>query len=272
MLQKVVLVRRQSPDWAGLARDYRAGRTIDPRRFAPGREIVGFPQHVERLIDTWNERFSVDYFSCRAQIAELSARNVAAVAESTSFSFDERAVIVDLAARTDFLLFFHDDDDFFSGDLFERVRGAPLEVDTHVFALIRVHSELLTFVRDGCDADFIWGRRKGFDFRFQSNNYGLSSRICSEETLRAMTDHVEASRYADERGMSERIYPFIVSATVKTPCSASVLPGIANPKKFRKEIIAFAERFAQPALPPAYAWLRAPLQTMAELFRTAAGK
>jgi hypothetical protein len=272
MLQEVVLARRRSPPWAALARDFGQGRAIERERFVPDRPIVGFPAKVDRLIDAWNQHFAVDYFTCRARIADLSARNVASIGRSVNFSFEQRPAIVERASTTQFLLFFHDDDDFFAGDLFERVRDVPLDVDTHVFPLIRVNTDLLTFVRDGADSEFVWGRRKGFDFRFQSNNYGLSSRICSDDVLREMTDHVEASRYADERRFTERMYPYVVSATVKTPCSASVLPGVTDPKKFRREMLAFAERFARPELPPSYEWLKAPLESMAQLFRSAAEK
>ena len=274
MLEEIVFARRQSPPWADLATGYRRTGSVDPARYVPHHDIVGFPARVDRLIHAWNKRFAIDYFSCRATIAELSASNVAAARSGTSISFDDYEAVAERAARSAFLLFLHDDDDFFDPTLFDRIRSvADLAVDTHVFPLFRVHNDLVTFVRDGQDAEFVWGRRKSFDFRFQSNNYGISSRICSQPVMRHMKDHVEASAYAQSAGLSEQLYPFAVSATVKTPCSASVLPGILdNPKAFQRDMLAFADRFERADLPPAYAWLSAPLATMAQMFRAAAAK
>ncbi len=253
---------------------YRRTGSVDPGRYVPDHAIAGFPARVDRLIDTWNKRFAIDYFSCRAAIADLSACNVAAARCGTSVAFDEYALVAERAARSSFLLFFYDDDDFFDPALFDRIQPlADLAVDTHVFPLFRVHNDLLTFVRDGQDADFVWGRRKNFDFRFQSNNYGISSRICSQPMMRQMKDHVEASAYAQAAGLSEQLYSFAVSATVKTPCSASVLPGILdNPKGFKRDMLAFADRFQRPDLPLEYAWLSAPLAAMAQMFRATAAK
>ncbi len=271
MLESVVLMRRHSPDWTTLAEDYHRGRPIDTRRYVPDHEIAGFPPQIDELIDRWNKHFAIDYFTCRAKLAELSTQNVAAIRRSESLSYVEREAVVELAHEKEFLLFFHDDDDLFADDLFERVSPiATVDVDTHVFPLVRVHADLFTFVRDGSSAEFVWGPTKPFDFRFQSNNYALSSRICTEDVLREMKDHVEASRYAQSHGMSERVYPYVISATVKTPCSASILPGLSNMRKFRNGMLAFADRFANPNLPPRYRWLQAPLPAMAELFRAAA--
>ncbi len=72
----VAFVQRQSPDWGALSADFRAGKTIDPARFVPDHEIHGFPQRVDLLIERWNRRFSIDFFSFRFLLAKLSRRIV----------------------------------------------------------------------------------------------------------------------------------------------------------------------------------------------------
>ena len=40
-LDLIAFARRQSPDWASLSADYRAGRRLDPARFVPAHPIAG---------------------------------------------------------------------------------------------------------------------------------------------------------------------------------------------------------------------------------------
>jgi hypothetical protein len=266
-LGRIVLARRQSPDWDALAADYRAGRPIDPRRFIPHRSIPGFPAEIERIIAAWNRRFRIDFFSCRAYIVAVARQALAHVENAAHVAYDDLHALSELAEQSRFIVFFHDDDDFFAPDCYARLaaHGVPA-YDVSVFPLPRVHHDVFTFVRDGADAETIWGRRKSFDFRFQTNNYGIDSRIGTPELWRGMKDHVEASAYATAHGLTEGVYAFPVSATVKTPCSASMLHGLLeNGRAYRKTIGAFAERFAHPDPPPALRWLTAPLQSIGTL-------
>jgi hypothetical protein len=271
-LDLIAFARRQSPDWASLSADYRAGRRLDPARFVPAHPIAGFPPHIDRLIAEWNSRFAIDFFTCRAVIGSLSRNNLAQVRHAAHFTYRDVAAICALAARQRFVVFFHDDDDFFAEYAYDRIADTAVwEVDTCVFPLFRVHTELFTLARRWQKLEFVWGRRKAFNFRFQSNNYGISSRICSEATLRAMKDHVEASRFADRAKLSGLSFSFPISATVKTPCAASVIGDLVDDERqFRRDMVEFAERFHAPELPNAYAWLRTPLSLIAELFRTVA--
>jgi hypothetical protein len=272
MIDEIVLACRQSPDWASLARDHRAGRPIDPRRFVPGYAIPGFPADIERIVATWNRIFRIDYFSCRAFIVARATERRAAIEGAVGVSFADVDAIAARAARSRFVLFFHDDDDFFAPDLFPQLRARAIpQRDVSVFTLPRVHPDLFTFVREGEPAGPLWGRRKAFDFRYQSNNYGIDSRVCSAQTLRGMKDHVEASAFATAAGLEDQCYPFSVSATVKTPCAASVLPGLlADARAYRASMAAFARRFARPDPPPEIDWLREPLAAIAVLFRAVA--
>jgi len=271
MLEQILFVRRQSPDWFALADDHLNGRKINEARFVPNYPIPGFPKNIAELIRLWNRTFAVDFFTCRARIATLSRANISSIPNSACFEFTETAKILDAMSSKRSVLFFHDDDDFFADTIFERMRlDHGWQADTCVFPLFRVENDLFTFVRDGQDCAFIWGRRQAFHFRFQSNNYGINGRICSPELLREMKDHVLASRFADNLALSEHVYSYPVSATVKTPCSASMLGALKkNKDQFRKDMQAFSKKYSAPDLPDEYAWLRDPLQEIARLFAAA---
>jgi hypothetical protein len=272
MIDLVVLIKRQSPDWQSLAADYRRGRPIAPERYVPPHPIPGFPPAIETLIDTWNKRFAIDFFTVRAIIAGLSQVCISSVARSHAFGLADFASVERLAGSRNFMAFFHDDDDFFAPDIFARL--LPTDVfafDTCVFPLYRIHADLFTFVRDDMQADFVLGRRQGFDFRFQSNNYGVSSRLCSAANLRALTDHVLASRVADACGFSEKVFSSAVSATVKTPASASQLPVVlGDTAAGEAQFSGFFAQFSRPELPADHAWLAGPLSLIARLLQAVA--
>lgn len=268
----VVFVVRQSPPWPALSREFRAGRRIEPQRYLPDRSIPGFPANVDKAIERWNKRFRIDYFTCRAILGEISNRNIAAVPGSRRFSYKEREAILALAGRERFVLFFHDDDDLFAPGLPDCLAATSDDADIHVFPLFRLHSEIVTFVREGHAAKAVLGTKRGFDFRFQSNNYGLSSRILNDEVLVRMTDHVEASAYADAHRFSESVHADVAGATVKTPCSASYLPGlIENPGRFERGMRTFVGNLEQLQLSGGCEWLKTPLEYIARLFEATAG-
>jgi hypothetical protein len=262
----IVFARRQSPDWGALARDFRAGMPIDPARYVPAHAIPNFPDNVVELVAAWNAIFKIDFFTVRAFIAQLSAANIAAIPNAMAFSYNDREGIAALATLTDVTLFFHDDDDLFS----PAITLPALRGDVAVFPLIRIHSDLATFVSPAVASSFIWGRAQPFLYRYHTNNYALTTNLCRHTgTLAAMTDHVEAGLFADQSGLRDEHFPTPVSATIKTPASASMLHEIVtDPDRFRAGIIAFAQKFAAPEteLPPGYAWLASPLARIAALF------
>jgi hypothetical protein len=85
VLDSIVFIKRQSPDWAALSADYRAGRPIDPRRYVPDHDIPTFPDNIEALIDAWNRRFGIDFFTVRHIIAQLCDQTIRAVRGAVSF-------------------------------------------------------------------------------------------------------------------------------------------------------------------------------------------
>lgn len=203
----------------------------------------------------------------RAFIASLSRQNLAAVRGATHFDHDDVLGLTALAARRTFLLFFHDDDDFFADGMLARLNAVDMAADTCVFPLLRVHQDLVTFAPPESDIDFTWGRRQPFFYHFHTNNYGIHSRLCTVANLKGLTDHIDGSAYALQAGFSQAVLPFVVSATVKTPCSASMMPALlSDPPQFLRQMAGFAARFADPRLPAQYAWLERPLRQIADLF------
>jgi hypothetical protein len=153
------------------------------------------------------------------------------------FDHDDVPGVRALAGRRTFWLFFHDDDDFFSDGMLGRLRGVDIAADTCVFPLLRVHQDLATFAPAQGDIEFTWGRRQPFLYHFHTNNYGIHSRVCTPANLQGLKDHIAGSAYALQAGLSRAVLPFVVSATVKTPCSASMLPALlADPPQFLRQM------------------------------------
>jgi hypothetical protein len=264
-LDRIVFARRQSPDWAGLAADFGAGVEIDPARYVPDHPITGFPANIVDLVDAWNATFRPDFFTCRAMIAALSARNIASVQGGVSVAYDDFDRISALAAESRFLLFFHDDDDFFAPDMLARL--TDLDSDVCVFPLIRVFNQTVTYVREGEAAEVICGARSRFFFRYHTNNYGIGSRLCTKEILRGLKDHQDGSIFADQAGLRDAWVPYNLSATVKTPCSASILHGlVAEKPAFTQQMAQFGAMFAASRWPARLEWLGAPVRRIGALF------
>jgi hypothetical protein len=47
----IVFARRQAPDWAGIAADYRQGLAIDAARYVPRQTIPSFPADIVALVE-----------------------------------------------------------------------------------------------------------------------------------------------------------------------------------------------------------------------------
>jgi hypothetical protein len=265
MRPTIILVLRQSPDWSALACDFKSGLPIDPARFTPPKPIPGFPPSIPELVGRWNAEMDVDFFTCRARLKEIAESIIARSPDLVRTDHTK----VDLIPRQDnSILFFHDDDDWFAPDMVEVVsKISAAAYDVCVFPLVRVWTDTFTFVRRGQDARSIIGRRRDFHFRYQSNNYGLSGRICDGETLRAMKDHVFVSVYADKRGLRDCYVDRIISVTAKTPCAASMLASLFGPAaKARESVRSYVDKLKSLAIPAEYAWIRAGVGDLIDLF------
>jgi hypothetical protein len=265
MRPTIVLVLRQSPDWRALARDFKNGLPIDPARFTPPMPVPGFPHNVAVLIARWNAEMAVDFFRCRARLTEIAESTIERSPDLVRSDYRE---VGGLTRQDNAVLFFHDDDDWFAPDMAEVVSKIPPNGhDVCVFPLVRVWTDTFTFVRRGQNAQSIIGRRQDFHFRYQSNNYGLSGRICDSETLRAMKDHVIASDYANKRDLHDCYVDRIVSVTAKTPCAASMVTSLFAPGANARGIVrGYVDTLRALPIPAGFEWIAGGVGGLIDLF------
>jgi hypothetical protein len=107
---------------------------------------------------------------------------------------------------------------------------------------------------------------KGLDWQ-------TNSKRCREVSdLWFIKDHVKASSYADQRDFSDCVLSAPISATVKTPASASMLPMVLqSEEKGREYFSAFLEGVRSTPAPPGYEWIAKPVQEIARLVEEACG-
>jgi type I pantothenate kinase len=264
--QKPIFVTRQSPDWQGLASDFARGRYIDPARFRPVESITGFPYNIVELIALWNTYMSLDFFTCRSRLQTIADDALAQVACVQRISYEQLDTVT--SQSENFVLFFHDDDDWFAPDMAAALSEIPsTEYDVCVFPLIRIWTDTLTFVRPEQNARVIVGRKCDFTFRYQSNNYGISSNICDLATMRAMKEHIAASDYADKHALRDVYVDKIISVTAKTPCSASMLQDIlSEPNKAREHVRRYVEALSALVIPAELGWVADRVKCLIDLF------
>ena len=266
-MSHVVFVRRQSPDWFSLSEDFRNGRNPSPDRYVPDHDIPGFPKNVTALIAEWNRRFRIDFFTFRATISTLSRENISNISNSVIFTYEKIAEAFSRMTEDGTYFYYHDDDDFFSSSITSVLDGVQTRADVVVTPLIRIGTENKTFCRNEANPAFVCGERRPHDFRFQTNNYGIrgGTRI-SLDGFQSMKDHVQASHYADANGLTDLVLSDIVSATVKTPGSASMLPCmLTDTGNITRIFDTFLWNCTRAGLPPSYDWLAHPLQKVARL-------
>jgi len=264
-----VFVLRRAPDWPALASDSACGLPVDPRRYVPADDVPSFPAHITRCIETWDATYRVGFFACRAELR--------AIAQATLDAVEGGLVLtpVDLPRRLpagDFRLFFVDDDDWFAPDTAARIAVAGQE-DVAVFPLLRLDAPVRTFARNPTDRSPIIGAPREFSHRYQTNNYGLHSRLCTSDRLDALSDHMRASRAAEPLGLLDAYHDVMISVTNKTPVSASVIARITRDETlFRAHVEAFVSALQGLRLPPDAAWMREPVRRTASLFSRALGE
>lgn len=269
-LDYIVFVRRQSPDWEALARDYEAGIPIDPSRYKPRTELPGFPTDIVGCIQAWNDTFPVNFFRCRQILKGLSEHCLHRISKSIITFEDKLADLPGLVADTRFLLFFFDDDDLFAPDTFERLSVLDLgQSDVAVFPLIRLGAPVFTLVRKGEPARIVVGARRDSRFRYQTNNYSISQRIAVSDHLPRLQDHVLGSSYADQLNLRDSYFDVLISATNKTPCSANRIGRLlANPVAYRASIRRYVEHLTLLPIPQELGWLSGAVSETVGLFST----
>ena len=159
-LDRIVFVRRQSPDWEALMRDHEAGAMVDPSRYRPPPDVPGFPEDTVGCIEVWNRTLSVNFFRCRHILKQISDQTVSLVHNSICITDDRLGELPDLVGGSRFLLFFFDDDDWFAPHTFERLAALDLDqCDIAVFPLPRLGDDIITFIRPAAGARIMVGSR-----------------------------------------------------------------------------------------------------------------
>jgi hypothetical protein len=266
-LDRIIFVRRRSPDWQGLASYYEAGVLIDPSSYKPEVRVRGFPEDIVECIRVWNDTFPVNFFRCRGILKEISERTLRQVWNAVILT-EER--IEELPAMTNglqSLVFFFDDDDLFAPGMFELLSNLDFgQCDVAVFPLIRLAENIGTFVRPGHPARLVVGGREDFRHRYHTNNYGIS-RMALTDRLINMKDHMQASTYADQQELKDTYFDILISATNKTPCSAQHLGRLpARIHEYRAFIRRYVENLGGLKIPRELDWLSEPLSATIKLF------
>jgi hypothetical protein len=266
--RRVIFVVRQSPDWDALAADHAAGLLIEAARYLPPPAVTHFPSEIERCIGLWNALYRVDFFTCRRELRRIARATLDAVADAAVLAAH------DVPARLPegrFRLFFLDDDDWFAPDTAARM-SAVQDEDVAVFPLPRLDVPVFTFSRRPPGRGPAIGPVSRFSSRYQTNNYALHPRLCTPERLAAMADHHTASAEADRLGLTDGYHDVILSATNKTPVSASVVERITQDAfAFRRHVVMFVAALQGLALPSDAAWMHEPVMRTADLFACALG-
>jgi hypothetical protein len=270
MLDFVVIVIRQSPDWAALARDWRAGVAIDPPRYQPARAIGGFPDDIVALIARWNALSAVDFFTCRQRLKEIAQATLRRVARAMVVPCGELPLAMAQLEGARFMLFFCDDDDWFAPDLAAVLSAQDFYgVDVAVFPMVRFGRHTCTFVHPASPPRTAVGPLQAFAGRYHTNNYGLVSHMWQPAHLAAMQDHFDASYYGDRMGFADRQFDVVIGATNKTPCAASYLrETVADAPGFAPMIDRHMRELRTHAIPDALAWMREPLAATIALFES----
>jgi hypothetical protein len=266
----IVFVLRQSPDWEKLACDQEAGLPIDSSRYKPPGFLQGFPENIEACITTWNDVFPVNFYRCRQTLKDIAVGLLLNVKQALILSEHDAARLPSLLGDKNFMLFFLDDDDWFAPDTFEKVLSLDYgQSGIVVFPLVRFDTNTFTFVRQSEPARIIIGPRRDFHFRFQTNNYGISREIALTSNLLQLQDHIAASQFANDVGIGDSYFDVLISATNKTPCSASKLPGIvSDPQGYKAIIHDYVENLERLSIPVEMSWCEPALEATVVLFRS----
>jgi len=275
MTQQLLFILRQSPDWHGLAADYKQGLKIDPARFRPTEHIPGFPPKIENLIEQWNAQMGVDFFSCRARLKDICLESIARIPNARRISYLDVASIG--SEIENYIAFFHDDDDWFAPDIGKMLQETlPEKYDVCVFPLLRLGTLTYTYRRLlGRTPDVprvVIGAARPLSLRYMSNNYGLNGKSCDSELLAGMKDHVYASEYANTHGLRDVYTDRIMSATAKTPCSAGELVNVvSDPAKVKDRVRAYVAALEAVKIPEDMPWIADGLRKLVGLFSEALG-
>jgi len=266
MVDRVILAMRASPDWGEFAQDYAAGIPVPATRYFPAHDLR-FSRDVPRIIERWNELSPVSYFECRRRLRDIAEANLTKVERVIRVGWPGVPGVLEELDEASLLLFYLDDDDWFHPDLVDMCEEIDASsIDVAVFPYLRLAASVTTFTRGGQPTPHAVGRYEPFKYRYCTNNYGLTARALSSGA--SLLEHSSASQAGVDLGFVDLHVDEIVSATSKTPCSASWLPELPLEKDaFDRYIRTYIETLEALQIPSALAWVEAPLRETLVLFR-----
>ena len=268
MIDHVLLAMRASPDWAEFARDHAAGITVSPDRYLP-LDNPHFPRDIGPLIERWNQFSNISYFVCRKHIRDIAADSLSRIRDTTLIRSTDVPQVLERLGDDQCLLFYHDDDDWFHPELVHILRGLALDAasfDVAVFPFLRLASNMVTFTNDGLPTASALGSYEPFRFRYCTNNYGLTRRALATGPLE-LVEHIDACNRATALEFADTYCDVIVSATSKTPCSASWLHKLPDDlEAFRNYVQAYVAVLRRFSASPAAYWMETELQKTISLF------
>lgn len=299
------IVPRRTPDWQRLAEDFRRDGRCDERDYIPEVLPPGFPHDLAARIDLWNRTFKVDFFSCRARIAEIARSSWAAVGAAEQLHDRlslQRATQEPPGVGRRFL--FVDDDDFFAPDLPARLEprvdrradivrwAAPIfngewRVRLQPRAAPRTLVSLYQYARSRRVPEAIYRRLVELlpqdpacpmvpaEKILFTNNYAVTERYLRLfNDLACVTDHVDASRLAMVSRLRIQSQPrLMLSVTNKHPCSAGLIGraggGQDAPDRLRRQVEDYVRRGRASPTPHALAWAKPFVDDTLDVFETA---
>jgi len=267
MIDHIVLAMRAAPDWGLFARDYAAGIPVPPARYFPFHDLR-FSRDIPGMIERWNNLSNVSYFACRHRLREITDSNLAKVQRVTLTQGTRVPSLLEKLGETPLLLFYHDDDDWFHPDLARLLGGLDVtSVDAVVFPFLRLASDVTTFTHGGAPTAAAVGRLEPFRYRYCTNNYGLTTRALRQSIN--LVEHTTASETANDLSFIDLQVDQVISATSKTPCSASWLFKLPDNKAaFDRYIMDYIERLEALVIPDGSRWIEVPLRQTLDLFRS----
>jgi hypothetical protein len=267
MIDHIVLAMRASPDWELLARDYAAGVPVPPSRYFPFHDLR-FSREIPHFIERWNRLSAVSYFACRHKLRKIADDNLAQVKRVILRPWTHVPALLDDFGEARLLLFYHDDDDWFHPALADLLRGIDVQsIDAVVFPFLRLASNVTTFTREGRPTAGAVGRVEPFRYRYCTNNYGLTRRALAQRT--ELIEHTLASDAAETLSFVDLYVDKIISATNKTPCSASWLSKLPDSKAaFKQYIMDYVVTLETVEIPAESRWIEVPLRKTLDLFKS----
>ncbi len=214
----------------------------------------------------------MSYFACRHKLREIADDSLARVEHVILTDWTRVPSLLDGLGEARLLLFYHDDDDWFHPALADLLRGIDVEsIDAVVFPFLRLASTVTTFTHEGAPTAGAVGRIEPFRYRYCTNNYGLTTRALAQ--WNKLVEHTMASDTAQALNFVDLQVDAIISATSKTPCSASWLSKLPdNQADFARYIMDYVEILETTQIPAESRWIEAPLRQTLDLFRSVCGR